>query len=122
MRKQSNIIIAFILLLFIAIFTVGNTAPVKVNLLLFKFRIPLVLLMLLCLLIGAIVIYINSLSSHVKMEKELNQLRAVRKDSKQIERLEARNKQLLQENATLTSEVERLKKNAIKQGTDPFNG
>ncbi|MFR0771700.1 MAG: lipopolysaccharide assembly protein LapA domain-containing protein [Limosilactobacillus pontis] len=51
-------VISIILLIIFVIFALLNTATVEVNLLFSQVRIPLVLLILVCLLIGALIIYL----------------------------------------------------------------
>lgn len=121
MKKQSTTIISFILLIIIAIFAVANTASVEVNLLFAKFRSPLILLILICFLIGALIIYLFSLSSHLKQDKELKSLRETKADPKRLAKLERQNKELLKENAALKEENSNLNKNASKQMETPVS-
>lgn len=121
MKKQSTTIISFILLIIIAIFAVANMASVEVNLLFAKFRSPLILLILICFLIGALIIYLFSLSSHLKQDKELKSLRETKADPKRLAKLERQNKELLKENAALKEENSNLKKNASKQMETPVS-
>ena len=121
MKKQSTTIISFILLIIIAIFAVANTASVEVNLLFAKFRSPLILLILICFLIGALIIYLFSLSSHLKQDKELKSLRETKADPKRLAKLERQNKELLKENETLKAENDRLKKAVVKQQSAPVD-
>lgn len=115
MKKQSTTIISIILLIIIAIFAVANTAPVEVNLLFTKFRSPLVLLIFICLLIGALIIYLFSFSSHLKQDKELKQLRTSKSNPQQVVKLQNQVKDLLKENATLKEANAQLQKAATKQ-------
>lgn len=122
MKKQSTTIISFILLIIIAIFAVANTASVEVNLLFTKFRSPLILLILICFLIGGLIIYLFSLSSHLKQDKELKTLREMKADPKRLAKLERQNKELLKENAALKAENASLKKTAAKTEENPVSG
>lgn len=115
MKKQSTTIISIILLIIIAIFAVANTAPVEVNLLFTKFRSPLVLLIFICLLIGALIIYLFSFSSHLKQDKELKQLRTSKSDPQQVAKLQNQVKDLLKENAALKEANAQLQKAVTKQ-------
>lgn len=114
MKKQSTTIISIILIIIIAIFAVANTASVVVNLLFAKFQMPLILLILICLLIGALIIYLLSFSTHLKQDKELKELRASKVDPKQLQKLQGQVKDLLKENARLKEANAQLKKAADK--------
>lgn len=74
MKKQSTMIVSIILLIVFVIFALLNTATVEVNLLFSRVKTPLVLLILVCLLIGALIIYLFSFSNHIKVNKEIKQL------------------------------------------------
>lgn len=110
MKKQSTTIISIILIILVAIFAIANTATVEVNLLVTKFRSPLIILILICLLIGALIIYLFSLSTHLKQDKELKALRQSKVDPKQVDKLTKQNKELLKENAALKEANARLAK------------
>ena len=114
MKKQSTTIISIILIIIIAIFAVANTASVAVNLLFAKFQLPLILLILVCFLIGALIIFLLSLSNHLKQDKELKELRASKVDPKQLQKLQGQVKDLLKENARLKESNAQLKKAADK--------
>ncbi|KRM26055.1 lipopolysaccharide assembly protein LapA domain-containing protein [Limosilactobacillus panis] len=114
MKKQSTTIISIILIIIIVIFAVANTASVAVNLLFTKFQMPLILLILVCLLIGALIIYLLSFSTHLKQDKELKELRASKVDPKQLQKLQGQVKGLLKENARLKETNAQLKKVADK--------
>ncbi|MGM9892105.1 lipopolysaccharide assembly protein LapA domain-containing protein [Limosilactobacillus sp.] len=112
MKKQSTTIISIILIILVAIFAIANTASVEVNLLVTKFHTPLIILILVCLLIGALIIYLFSLSTHLKQDKELKALRQSKADPKQVAKLTKQNKDLLKENAALKEANARLAKAA----------
>lgn len=105
-----------------AIFAIANTAAVEVNLLVTKFRSPLIILILICLLIGALIIYLFSLSTHLKQDKELKALRQSKTNPKQLAKLERQNKELLKENAALKEANARLAKAAGQAGSDREHG
>ena len=122
MKKQSTTIISIILIILVAIFAIANTAAVEVNLLVTKFRSPLIILILICLLIGALIIYLFSLSTHLKQDKELKALRQSKTNPKQLAKLERQNKDLLKENAALKEANARLAKAAGQAGSDREHG
>lgn len=105
-----------------AIFAIANTAAVEVNLLVTKFRSPLIILILICPLIGALIIYLFSLSTHLKQDKELKALRQIKTNPKQLAKLERQNKELLKENAALKEANARLAKAAGQAGSDREHG
>lgn len=105
MKKQSTTIISIILLIIIVIFALLNTAAVEINLLFTKIKVPLVLLIFVCFLIGALIIYLFSLSNTHKINKELKELRALRGNSKEITVLKKQTAQLQKENASLKKQL-----------------
>lgn len=100
MKKQSTMVISIILLIIFVIFALLNTATVEVNLLFSQVRIPLVLLILVCLLIGALIIYLFSFSNHLKVNKELKELQK-QPGKQEIEQLKKNVKQLQNKNQQL---------------------
>lgn len=100
MKKQSTMIVSIILLIVFVIFALLNTATVEVNLLFSQVKTPLVLLILVCLLIGALIIYLFSFSNHIKVNKEIKELQK-QPDKQEITRLKKEIKQLQDENRQL---------------------
>ena len=106
MKKQSTMIVSIILLIVFVIFALLNTAAVEVNLLFSRVKTPLVLLILVCMLIGALIIYLFSISNHVKVHKEIKELQKqpgkqeFAQLNKQVKQLQAENRQLKQSLAT----------------------
>ena len=100
MKKQSTMIVSIILLIVFVIFALLNTATVEVNLLFSRVKTPLVLLILVCLLIGALIIYLFSFSNHIKVNKEIKELQK-QPDKQEITRLKKEIKQLQDENRQL---------------------
>lgn len=110
MKKQSTTIISIVLLILIVIFALLNTESVTVNLLATQVKVPLVLLIFICLLIGALIIYLFSLSNNYKLKKELKDLqsssKAIRNYRQQITKLEKENQQLQTKVASLSTNKE----------------
>lgn len=106
MKKQSTMIVSIILLIVFVIFALLNTATVEVNLLFSRVKTPLVLLILVCLLIGALIIYLFSFSNHLKITKELKELqqqpgkREAEKLKKEVKQLQGENQRLKHSLAT----------------------
>ena len=100
MKKQSTTIASIVILIIIAIFALLNTATVVVNRFGAQVKMPLVLLIFICLLIGAIIIYLLSFSNHLKTNKQLKELQSSRvskKYQKKIDQLQKENTQLRQQ-------------------------
>lgn len=105
MKKQSATIISIILLIIFVIFALLNTANVEVNFLITKFKMPLVLLILVCLLIGALIIYLFSLTNSRKLNKELRALQNSRISDKEAAKLKEQIAVLQKENDSLKKQL-----------------
>lgn len=101
MKKQSTLIVSIVLLIVFVIFALLNTATVKVNLLFSTVKTPLVLLILICMLIGALIIYLLSWTNHLKVTKELKALRESKASPKEVAKLRQQIAKLQKENAQL---------------------
>lgn len=62
---------------------------------------PLVLLIFICLLIGAIIIYLLSFSNHLKTNKQLKELQSSRISKDELQKYQKKIDQLQKENAQL---------------------
>lgn len=124
MKKQSTMIVSIILLIVFVIFALLNTATVEVNLLFSRVKTPLVLLILVCLLIGALIIYLFSFSNHIKVNKEIKELQK-QPDKQEITRLKKEIKQLQDENRqlkhSLTTRQPGVVVGSATQPTQPTN-
>ena len=96
MKKQSTTIASIVILIIIAIFALLNTATVVVNLFGAQVKMPLVLLIFICLLIGAIIIYLLSFSNHLKTNKQLKELQSSRVSKDEFKKYQKKHKILLQ--------------------------
>lgn len=101
MKKQSTTIASIVILIIIAIFALLNTATVVVNLFGAQVKMPLVLLIFICLLIGAIIIYLLSFSNHLKTNKQLKELQSSRVSKDELKKYQKKINQLQKENAQL---------------------
>ena len=90
MKKQSTTIASIVILIIIAIFALLNTATVVVNLFGAQVKMPLVLLIFICLLIGAIIIYLLSFSNHLKTNKQLKELQSSRVSKDELKSIKKR--------------------------------
>ena len=77
MKKQSTTIASIVILIIIAIFALLNTATVVVNLFGAQVKMPLVLLIFICLLIGAIIIYLLSYFNYV-IYREISHIESIK--------------------------------------------
>lgn len=100
MKKQSTMIVSIILLIVFVIFALLNTTTVEVNLLFSRIKAPLVLLILVCMLIGALIIYLFSFSNHLKVQREIKELQK-QSGKQEIAKLKRKVKQLQDENQQL---------------------
>ena len=97
MKKQSTTIASIVILIIIAIFAL----TVVVNLFGAQVKMPLVLLIFICLLIGAIIIYLLSFSNHLKTNKQLKELQSSRVSKDELKKYQKKIDQLQKENAQL---------------------
>lgn len=107
MKKQSATIISIILLIIFVIFALLNTANVEVNILITKFKMPLVLLILVCLLIGALIIYLFSLTNSRKLNRELKALQKAQPKGKEVSVLKSQIASLQKENDSLKKQLQK---------------
>lgn len=118
MKKQSTMIVSIILLIVFVIFALLNTATVEVNLLFSRVKTPLVLLILVCLLIGALIIYLFSFSNHIKVNKEIKELQK-QPNKQEITRLKRKIKQLQDENRQLKHSLTTRQQEVVGSATQP---
>lgn len=102
MKKQVYIIISIVLVILIALLALANTAATDINFLFTTIKMPLILLILVCLLIGAFFMFVLSMSSAMKKNSEIKNLK------NEVE-------QTKRELGQKTEELERRKKNADTQ-------
>lgn len=105
MKKQSTTIASIVILIIIAIFALLNTATVVVNLFGAQVKMPLVLLIFICLLIGAIIIYLLSFSNHLKTNKQLKELQSSRVSKDELKKYQKKIDQLQKENTQLKQQL-----------------
>lgn len=105
MKKQSTTIASIVILIIIAIFALLNTATVVVNLFGAQVKMPLVLLIFICLLIGAIIIYLLSFSNHLKTNKQLKELQSSRVSKDELKKYQKKIDQLQKENTQLRQQL-----------------
>ena len=118
MKKQSTMIVSIILLIVFVIFALLNTATVEVNLLFSRVKTPLVLLILVCLLIGALIIYLFSFSNHIKVNKEIKELQK-QPNKQEITRLKREIKQLQDQNRQLKHSLTTRQQEVVGSATQP---
>ena len=105
MKKQSTTIASIVILIIIAIFALLNTATVVVNLFGAQVKMHLVLLLFICLLIGAIIIYLLSFSNHLKTNKQLKELQSSRVSKDEFKKYQKKIDQLQKEYAQLKQQL-----------------
>lgn len=99
MKKQFTTILSIVLLIIVAIFALVNTETVKVNLLATHISLSLVLLIFFCVLLGALIIFLFSITANLRKRKEYKEL----EDNKNVEikKLQQKITNLSKENDTL---------------------
>ncbi|AFR99885.1 lipopolysaccharide assembly protein LapA domain-containing protein [Lentilactobacillus buchneri] len=110
MKKQISTIISIILIIIIAIFALMNFESVEVNFGFASFQVPLVLLILICLLIGALIIFLFSSTQNVKKNRQYKQLA-----SESQKRQDDLNAEICELNNNLKELETRLKNSTGKQ-------
>lgn len=74
MKKQGQIIIGFVVVFIIVLFSVLNVDKVPLNLGFTKINAPLILIILISSFLGAILIFVNSFATILKKNKEIKTL------------------------------------------------
>ncbi|WP_409440750.1 lipopolysaccharide assembly protein LapA domain-containing protein [Lentilactobacillus hilgardii] len=74
MKKQVTTIISIILIILIAVFAMLNLEKVDVSFGFTSVEMPLVLLILVCLLIGALIIFLFSSTQNIRQNREYKEL------------------------------------------------
>ena len=93
MKKRNplrwQLIAGLAIAVFVAVFTIINSNPTEIDLIFIKKPIPLALLVILMILLGAILGVISSMPSNYRLKREIRNLKS------QISDLEKKNKALL---------------------------
>ena len=74
MKKQVATILAIILVIIIAVFSMMNLNQVAISFGFAKVQAPLIILMLVCVLFGALIIFLFSTAANLRKNRELKQL------------------------------------------------
>ncbi len=109
MKKQFTTVLSIVLLIIVAIFALVNTETVKVNLLAAHISLSLVLLIFFCVLLGALIIFLFSITTNLRKRKEYKEL----EDNKNVEikKLQQKITNLSKENDTLNLKL----KNSVRK-------
>lgn len=122
---QIGFIVILIIAIFVAIFAIQNGTPVPVDLFLARFEMPLAVVMMICLILGAVIVLVLGTTRQFKKRSETkeikNKLKTLENDKtlvdNNIKALEAEVAALKDTNNSLTSkiaELEELKTTQIK--------
>jgi len=123
---QIGFIVTLVIAIFVAIFAIQNGTPVDVDLFLATYRMPLALLMMACLIIGAVMVLILGSSRQFKKRSESkevkNKLKTFENDKIQadnsIKAMGTEIQTLKDNNAALIAKVTELEeKNKVKDDT-----
>lgn len=102
MSKQISSIIAIVLVILVAIFSILNIKEVDINFLVSQVRVPLVLIILISVAVGAIINFAFGFSKNLKNNRDIKKLK------KQIEAMS-------KENNDLKNDIAQLKLDNVEQ-------
>jgi uncharacterized integral membrane protein len=123
---QVSFIIILILAIFVAIFAIQNGAPVDVDLFFATFRTPLAVVIMTCIIIGAVIVLILGTTRQFKKRSESkeikNKLKTLENDKvladNNVKTMEAEINSLKDGNNSLTEKVSQLEeKNKVQSET-----
>lgn len=123
---QIGFIVILVIAIFVAIFAIQNGTPVPVDLFLARYEMPLALVMMACLIIGAVIVLILGTSRQFKKRSESkeikNKIKTFETDKIQAENsikaMETEIQTLKDNNAALIAKVTELEeKNKLKEDT-----
>lgn len=98
MNKQRNFIIALIIAILLVVFALFNNDPVMINFIVTSIKLPLIVILFICILLGALVTYLFATTGNYSNKKELKALQG------KIEQLEGQ-----QDKAIATAVAENTK-------------
>lgn len=113
---QVGFIVILIIAIFVAIFAIQNGTPVPVDLFLARFEMPLAVVMMICLILGAVIVLVLGTTRQFKKRSETkemkNKLKTLENDKtlidNNIKALETEVTTLKDANNTLTSKIAEL--------------
>jgi uncharacterized integral membrane protein len=123
---QLGFIVILIIAIFVAIFAIQNGTPVPIDMFFARYEMPLALIMMACLILGAVVVLLLGSVRQIKKSTEAkglkNQVKVFENDKVQYENnikaMETEIQTLKQTNTTLAAQVEELKnKNKEQENT-----
>ncbi len=110
MKKQVATILGIVLVILIAIFALINLETVQVSFGFASVKMPLILLMLVCLLFGALIIFLFSTTANVQKNREYRKLQSQSNQKQSELKIEIQNLQ-----NSMDSLQNKLKNSAGKQ-------
>lgn len=113
---QIGFVVILIIAIFVAIFSIQNGIPVEVDLFLFRIETPLAVVMMVCLILGAVIVLILGTYRQFKKGSEIrelkNKVKVLDTEKGQLENnvkaMEAEIQTLKESNNTLSKRVEDL--------------
>ncbi|WP_124059601.1 lipopolysaccharide assembly protein LapA domain-containing protein [Vaginisenegalia massiliensis] len=113
--KQGKLIVALLLVILVVFFAIHNTEMVMVDLIFSKVKVQMVLVILICLLLGAIIGLVASMSALAAQRRENKQLK---KDYDQLHQtklneVESKDRELAELRAKLTQNDYQNKNTAV---------
>ncbi|HHZ03190.1 MAG TPA: DUF1049 domain-containing protein [Tissierellia bacterium] len=114
---QIGFIVILIIAIFVAIFAIQNGVPVPVDLFFVRYEMPLAVIMMICLILGAVIVLVLDTTKRFKRRSEYkelqNKMKAFEEEKTQgeskLHTLEAEKAKLEESIKTLESEKEELK-------------
>lgn len=101
---QIGFIVILMIAIFVAIFAIQNGTPVPIDLFLIRYEMPLAVIMMICLVLGAIIVLILGTTRQIKKRSEQKELMS------KIKVFETEKTQFDTEKNSLESEKQNLKK------------
>lgn len=74
MNKQRNFIIALIIAIILVVFALVNNDPVLINFIVTSVKLPLIVILFICILLGALITYLFATTGNYNSKKDLKAL------------------------------------------------
>lgn len=90
MNKQRNFVIALVIAIVLVIFALFNNDPVMINFVVASIKLPLIIILFICILLGALVTYLFATTGNYSTKKELKAMQG------KVEQLETQQDQAIE--------------------------
>ncbi|MFT9213762.1 MAG: lipopolysaccharide assembly protein LapA domain-containing protein [Liquorilactobacillus ghanensis] len=119
MKNQWRLISAIFLILIVAVFALLNTQKVKIDLLFWRPAFPLVLVIIMAVLLGALIAVLLSFVTIHQLKKEIKKLK-INESNLEADYQEKYDKKLAKEQAGYQKKINELKSKIAKQQGERF--